>query len=312
MMLSAYLAAWRANRGERTMSSYLGRSFPMLTTVAVAVMLFMQAPPAAAAGGGANHRFAARTILFSHADEQYLRVGQSRSSVAYVPHACGEAPLPVLALLHGVNESGTLHPWFGGSQDLRPTLDSLAQLSSRKFIVAAPSQTKSAWLASAMWPNFSLQAFMDDLSAALPKGCAVDREATILAGHSGAGCNPEGGLATAIDPEASRQLAGLAFIDTCFDVSVAREVARRRSTTKVWILWQNETWPRTPQTFLDRLNVPGRTPATVTEVRSAFVNAHVGAMYSAIEEIVRTWVIGETPEATPGLHDAKHTGTEPM
>jgi hypothetical protein len=285
------------------MSSYFRKPpFPLFTAVAAAILLFVQATPAAGAGGAADHRFAARTIRFSHADEQFLRVGQSRSSVAYVPEACGEAPLPVLALLHGVNESRTLYPWFGGSHDLRPRLDSLARISSRKFIVAAPSQTKDVWLASATWSNFSPQAFIDDLSAALPSGCEVDREAVILAGHSGAGCNPEGGLATAIDPDSAFQLAGLAFVDTCFDVKVATQVARRRSTTKLWILWQNQTWPRTPQPFLDRLNVPGRPPATVTAVRSAFVNAHVGAMYSAVEEIVKTWIIGETPDATPALH----------
>lgn len=281
----------------------------MLTAAAAAGVLFMQATPAAAAG--ASTRFAARTIHFSHADEQLLRVGQSRSSVAYVPSTCGEAPLPVLTLLHGVNESGTLYPWFGGSHDLRPTLDAVAQLSSRKFIVAAPSQTKGAWLASTVWSNFSLHDFMDDLSAALPKGCAIDREATILAGHSGAGCNPEGGLATAIDPNSTYQLAGLAFIDTCFDVRVATQVTMRRSTTKVWILWQNETWPRTPQTFLDRMNVPGKPPATVTEVRSALLNAHVGAMYSAIQEIVKTWIIEETSEAKPGPH-RKPLSSEPQ
>ncbi|MGC4067289.1 MAG: hypothetical protein QM784_22130 [Polyangiaceae bacterium] len=182
-------------------------------------------------------RPASKTIRFAHRDAELLTARQKVSSVMYLPRMdLASRVNPLLILLHGVNESRTLYPWFGGTHDLRPTFKGLAATSPRGFIVAAPTQTKNAWLASQMWHKFDVRAFVSDLRAALPEGQDVDPKAIFLAGHSAAGCNPKGGLAEVPEPTRELALAGVAFIDTCFETSVAQRLSTRQPELPIWIL----------------------------------------------------------------------------
>ena len=49
-----------------------------------------------------------------------------------------------------------------------------------------------------LWPGFDLDAFLDRTAARLAGIATIDRSRVIVVGHSGAGCNIHGGLATAL------------------------------------------------------------------------------------------------------------------
>jgi len=241
----------------------------------------------------------AQSIYFSHQDQRLLTPGLSVSSVAYLPRKSPKSThSSLLVLLHGTNESRTLYPWFGGSEDLRPMLSAIAAESDRSFIVAAPTQTRSAWLARNMWADFELEAFVSDLRKALPEGFDIDLHATYIAGHSAAGCNPTGGLVGSSEVVSGVALAGIAFIDTCFDVAVAERLSGRNPEINVWVLWQNLTWRREPAPFIAAMSVPKALPIKLIEFQPRTVNPHVGVMYSAVEMLVREWLLGEVSGST--------------
>lgn len=155
-------------------------------------------------------------------------------------------------------------------------------------MVAAPTQTRKAWLASTIWGEFNLAGFVRDLREALPEGRDVDLESIVLAGHSGAGCNPAGGLAHAAVSDIP--LRGLAFIDTCFDVDVAERVSELGGRTPIWIYWQRFTWPRAFEPFVAQLSRSGRVSIRVTEMRSSPDDPHTRIVYSAVDQILREWL----------------------
>jgi hypothetical protein len=145
-----------------------------------------------------------------------------------------------------------------------------------------------------MWAHFDLKAFIDDVRSALPKGYDIDPKAIYVAGHSAAGCNPSGGLTTCTEIATDVAPAGLAFIDTCFDVDVAARLAVDVSKTKVWVLWQNLTWRRNPDPFLAAISGSSTNTVRLIEFQPKAPNPHVDVMYSAVEMLVRDWLIGNT------------------
>lgn len=189
-----------------------------------------------------------------------------------------------------------MYPWFVGTHDLRPTLKTIADSATQGFVVAAATQTKNAWMPGKLWTNFDLESFVADLRRALPTGHDIDPSAVYVAGHSGAGCNPRGGLATITQGTEGLAVAGIAFIDTCFEVDVARQLELRPPSLRLWILWQTATWQRDPVPFLAQLtNTDARSPR-VTELETQTGNPHVGAMFSGIELVVREWLLGAPSE----------------
>jgi hypothetical protein len=68
----------------------------------------------------------------------------------------------------------------------------------------------------------------------------IDRSRVILAGHSGAGCNIRGGLATALKAK-SPPLAGL-VIDTCMATDFAKDLAHLSPSTHLIVSWQSISW----------------------------------------------------------------------
>lgn len=252
----------------------------------------------AAAAADQNVAPRSQTSVFAHRDAQFLVPGQRNSSVAYLSDASAcDQHQPLLVLLHGINESMTLYPWFGGTHDLRPMLGALAHDGDRAFVVAAPTQTRNAWLASTLWADFQVDAFVADLEGALPLECRIDRRAVYVAGHSAAGCYPGSGLAAISGAKSSIALAGVAFVDTCFEPKVADAVAAGNSR-KVWVLWQDQSWHRSPSRFLERLRGSGDAELRITELQLTDPNPHVGAMYASVEKIVAEWLLAPAARAT--------------
>lgn len=178
-------------------------------------------------------------------DARLLTPGQTKGGVVHVagsPRA--NASLPLVVFLHGLNFTGQKHLWMGGGRaDLRISADRVAARVG-PFLLAAPSQTKDAGAARTLWSEFELGAFVEAVeraSAAMPPALRVDRRKVILVGHSGAGCNPDGGLFAPVASEDETPRAILA-IDTCLDEDVGRAVARTRRL--VVAHYQETEWPR--------------------------------------------------------------------
>jgi len=182
-----------------------------------------------------------------------------------------------LVFLHGTNPARALHFWMGGGgRDLRPMAAALlANKRIKPFIFAGPSQTRSADHGRNLWSHFDLDRFVGDVERALAGRATVDSSSVIVVGHSGAGCNLSGGLASDFWSGARVIPRSLVSIDPCLDADLGEAFARRPSAVPLWVMWQARAWPRQPAAFeraltagaaagrvdrIERLNVAGPTP----------------------------------------------------
>ncbi|WP_437967137.1 hypothetical protein WMF04_47600 [Sorangium sp. So ce260] len=203
-------------------------------------------PPAPASGAapqGAAQAGAAASAV--PPEQRWL----GRAFVHRLSAADPARPLPVLVFLHGTNEAKIKHRWMGGGQegDVRRIAAQLMEAGQiPPIVVAAPSAVLPAAVAVARtsWPAFDLDAFLDATAARLRGVATLDRTRVIVAGHSGGGCNREGGIATAL--RASTPVHAALVIDTCMDVDIALPLARSSRATHVVVSWQTMTWARRP------------------------------------------------------------------
>jgi hypothetical protein len=190
----------------------------------------------------------ARTVTFPHADATRLYPGQRDAGAAWLPDGPLAGALPVVVILHGLNYGSALRPWMGdGAIDLRPILEGAVRSGSLPpLVLAAPTQTRDAVRAKTLWTNFDLGAFLDDVDRALEPVLAR-RDQVVVVGHSGAGCNPVGGLATA----AASSVAPLALVavDPCLDEESAVAFAQIPPSVPVFVRWQSLQWPRDVSAF---------------------------------------------------------------
>ncbi len=200
------------------------------------------------AGFGVTARAAAagKTVDFAFKDSRYLRSSQHHGGRAYVPEGAGggDDAVPLVIFLHGTNTAGVLHPWLSErSSDLRILLDELvAEGRIVPAVLAAPTQTRRASIRH-LWEGFDYVAFVRETEAALADAVRIDRERVVLVGHSGAGCNPEGGLLHAAATKAEPALLGLVAIDVCMKSSYGLALGKSRATS-VSVFWQVESWKR--------------------------------------------------------------------
>jgi hypothetical protein len=94
-----------------------------------------------------------------------------------------------------------------------------------------------------MWPRFDVGDFLDATDAALGELARTDRSRIIVVGHSGAGCNPTGGLFS--ESVLGLQPSALVDVDGCVDDAVSASLALLAAAgrTRVRFFWQR-TWPR--------------------------------------------------------------------
>jgi poly(3-hydroxybutyrate) depolymerase len=214
----------------------------MRIVLASALVLF-----AASDARAAGHR-----VTFPYRDGAYLWAGESNGGEAFVPDAvpAGER-VPLVVFFHGVNVDRVLHFWAGGrgEPDLIDLVDrSVANAASVPFIFAAPSQTRGAMSGLHMWQDFDLDEFVRAVDAAIGPRAEIDRDRIILLGHSGGGCNIEGGMFRAA--RASRIAArAILAVDTCMDEEDGVAYADVPESTQVIVRWQPDIWPRPVEKF---------------------------------------------------------------
>lgn len=240
---------------------------------------------------GARAATAGTTRYFPYADERYLYQHQRQSGAALLPQGPAKEPVPLVVLLHGLNPSHELHLWLGGGgHDLRPLATELMRHEEiGPFVFAAPSQTKGGGATRSLWTGFELGTFVDAVAAATADSLEIDRTRVILVGHSGAGCNPEGGLASHFDDAAQPLPRALVSIDPCLDAEMGAAMAKRPADVPLLVWWQSSIWPRSPVDFWTALTLDESGPRVdrmlTLEVQAT--NPHDAILPLAFEVAVR-------------------------
>jgi hypothetical protein len=235
---------------------------------------------------------AAETRYFRHADERYLYTHQHNGAAALLPENVAlDAAVPLVIFLHGTNTTGEPHLWLGGGgRDLRPLVSGLIKEGKvRPLVVAGPSQTKGAALPWTLWNGFDLDAFVDDLAAATQDVVKIDRDQVVLAGHSGAGCNPSGGLATPSWNTGHVTPLALASIDPCLDEEMGNALAKRPAAISLLVWWQSAVWAREPEKFWAALTAdkPDERVDRMTRLSAPGPNPHDTIVPLAFERLLR-------------------------
>ncbi len=255
----------------------------------------------------------AETRFFAYADERLLRWPQHDGGAAFIPRGTeGEAPVALVVLLHGTNPSADLHLWLGGGgRDLRPIVTSLVGSGLvSPFVLAAPSQTKSASSGSTLWNAFELATFVAAVESALGDTLRVDRQRVVLIGHSGAGCNPVGGLATDFWTEGELSPSALVSVDPCLDAQMGAAMSHRPSSVPLWVWWQSRIWRRSPVDFWTALTGAGNDTRTdrMQELDAPAPNPHESIVPLAFERTVRKLLqpVAREQEASVAVLDESH------
>jgi hypothetical protein len=190
---------------------------------------------------------AGKSVDFEFHDEEYLLPRQHGGGRAYVPkQVTADTPVPLVVFLHGVNRRNRLHMWVGsGPADLRARLDkSIARGDLPPAVLAAPSQTRDALWPGALWSGIDLDEFVAAAERAVAGRARISRDQVIVAGHSGAGCNLDGGILKIAADRGAIQPIGIVALDTCLDGEVGQALARASDSTRIAAYWQSVIWNR--------------------------------------------------------------------
>lgn len=203
-------------------------------------------PPPSAASPAAAKTLPGRTVDYEYDGKDVGRPDLAWTGRAYVHPVAQRAgkPLPLVVFLHGLNKALIPHRWMGGGRegDVRRIVAGLMDHKQiGPVIVAGPgSVVPSAVSHGASFRSFDLDTFLDRTDAALAGVAQVDRRRVVVAGHSGAGCSLDGGLAT-LGTAKTRPHAVLS-IDTCMLAGLAERLAKLPPETHVVVSWQSATW----------------------------------------------------------------------
>lgn len=234
---------------------------------------------------------AAETRYFAHADEQYLFERQSKGGAALLPDdVAPNTLLPLIVFLHGTNSVGELHLWFGGAgRDLQPLATRLMkEQKTSPFVLAGPSQTKGAAMPRTLWDRFDLNAFVEDVAHATEDVVQIDRRRVVVVGHSGAGCNASGGLATDFWTAQKQAPWTLVSIDPCLDDEMGAAFAKRPASVPLLVWWQSAMWARSPEAFWSSLvaSKPEERIDRLTKLAANGPNPHDAIVPLAFEHMV--------------------------
>jgi hypothetical protein len=244
----------------------------------------------------------AKTLYFQHDDARLMHRFQRKGGAALVPESVSpEQKLPLVVFLHGTNPTSEPHLWMGGGgKDLRPLARRLIDSGKvQPFVLAAPSQTKNAGLAATVWQDFDLNRFVEDVAAATNGEVQIDRERVVLAGHSGAGCNPKGGLASDFWSAGAPLPLALVSIDPCLDRKMGGALGRRPADVPLLLWWQPAIWVRQPAKFTAALSLgkPESRVDRVLELPPMGANPHDAILPVALESALRE-LFGVEPPVT--------------
>jgi predicted dienelactone hydrolase len=224
------------------------------------------------------------SVEFRYEHKRYMF---SREEPGAVAHVAGGAPgetLPLVIFLHGMNPDRDVHLWMGGGPgNLRDHVDAWVRKGEiAPLVLAAPSHTRYALAGNVMWPDFDLDAFVDATEAALNGRAHVDRDRVVLVGHSGAGCNAQGGIFSRDVMRSSRaRLQAVVAIDTCVDDDVLPAFQELARNTRLYFYWQ-PAWARPVDDLTRICDAPAAT-CSVEEIPGLHGNPHNTVLPVALE-----------------------------
>jgi hypothetical protein len=267
------------------------RSLPLgIAPVALVIATLSRPRPAAA-----EHR-----TVFPYRDAEFLSAGEASGGIVVVPDRVvpGEKT-PLVVLLHGVNADQVVHMWFGtgGYPDVAAL--SAKAIANGAAPPAAPSQTKGAMSGRRMWQGFDLDDFVRAVEVAAAPYAVVDRDAVFVLGHSGAGCNPEGGLLRVARVPSLVVPRAIFAIDTCMDEDSGAALGSAPESASVWVRYQPEIWPRP----LDRFRATFKTAADSSGHAEPFIEVvnglaepvHVSILLDTFVTFLPAVVAGRAP-----------------
>jgi hypothetical protein len=249
---------------------------------------------------------AGRRVTFPYHDAEYLWAGEYRGGEALVPDGvAGGERVPLVVFFHGVNVERVLHFWAGGhgEPDLMDLADRIiASGAAPPFVFAAPSQTRGAMSGLHMWQDFDLDAFVRAVDAAIAPGAEIDRDRVYLIGHSGGGCNLDGGLLRAAG--ASRIVArAVLAIDTCMDEEDGTAYGSLPESMQVIVQWQPEIWPRPVEKFRAAFKsaaaLAGHGEMVIQLVPGLGPGAHEAILVAMFTSLLPTVLAGGEIQSTP-------------
>jgi hypothetical protein len=170
---------------------------------------------------------------------------------AWVPEELSaepDRPAPLLIFLHGLNRELIPYRWMGGGHegDVRRIVAKLiAEGRIPPTLVAAPSSVLP-WnkKARSSWPSFDVDHFLELTREELRGKATIDSRQVLLVGHSGAGCDPHGGLALA--KRARTAFQAVLSLDTCMGRDLAEALGSLPPPTEVVVTYQDQSWGSRP------------------------------------------------------------------
>lgn len=225
-------------------------------------------------------RAAGVTVQFPYEDKERLYPYQHDGGIAYVA-GTPTGKLPLVVFLHGDNTQAQLHMWMAGIQDLRQLASRLAT-EVGSFVLAAPSQTKDALTPATLWNDLDIDDFATKTGAAVAGTAEIDPDRVYVIAHSGAGCNPTGGITRA----ARARVRAVMALDTCLDEESGKSFA---PLTRLWVLWQSKTWPRDIAAFERGLGFAS-VGVRVDEIDVDVVGGHDAIVPAGFARAIRTWL----------------------
>jgi hypothetical protein len=226
-------------------------------------------------------RAAGVTVQFPYEDNERLYPYQHDGGLAYVASRPASGKVPLVVFLHGNNTQAQVHMWTAGIQDLRPLASQLAgEVGS--FVLASPSQTKDALNAATLWNDLDIDDFATKAADAVAGSAEIDRDRVYVIAHSGAGCNPMGGITRA----AHARVRAVMALDTCLDEETGKSFA---PLTRLWVVWQSKTWPRDIAAFERGLGYAS-VGVRIDELEGESIGAHDAIVPTGFARAIRTWL----------------------
>lgn len=204
-------------------------------------------------------------------------------------------PQPLLVFLHGVNGEHVKFHFAGGKPDKADIRIIVAELIEKgvipPVILAAPSTVVSSETPVALWPGFDLDRLVERVIVSLRGQARVDLDRIVVVGHSGAGCNQKGGLASAM---ATTTLPIRAFlsVDTCMTEADAKTFGNAPPGTDLFVSYQTYTWDRPFAAFTDVFNEATRGRTSTRQVEELKPKDVPGAHDALVGLSLEKWLPG--------------------
>jgi len=247
-----------------------------LAILAMVVPLRAHAQPAPQGSG----KYFSTQFEFEH--RRYMFSREAPGSIAHVAGGQPGQTLPLVVFLHGMNADQNVNLWMGsGPGNLRDHVDAWVRAGDvSPLILAAPTHTRYALAANLMWPDFDLAEFITATESALAGRAHVDPTHVIVVGHSGAGCNPRGGIYSPELVKNPAAVTAVVAIDTCVDADVVPAFDALSKGTKVLYFWQ-PAWSRPVDDLTKICDAPGAS-CSVQEISGLPGNPHNTVLPTAL------------------------------